>query len=75
VYGLLPSLFLKSIGVCLLIFGLYDTRVYWYSLRHGHGTFDFFGKTIPASHILIKLGFGGVLTFYYVVGSILIIFG
>jgi hypothetical protein len=72
---LLPSLFLKSIGACLLAFGFYDTNVYWYALRTGQGTFDFFGRAMPANHKLIRLGFSVVLLFYYSVGLILMMFG
>jgi len=28
VWSMLPSLFLKFVGACLLIFGVYDTNVY-----------------------------------------------
>jgi hypothetical protein len=72
---LLPSLFLKSVGICLLVFGFYDTNVYWYSLRTGRGTFDFFGKAMPANHKVVRLGFGFVLFFYYSVGLVLIMLG
>jgi hypothetical protein len=72
---LLPSLFLKSVGICLLAFGFYDTNVYRYALRTGRGTFDFFGRAMRANHKVIRLGFSIVLLFYYSVGLILIIFG
>lgn len=61
-------------GACLIVFGVYDTNVYWYALTKGEGTFDFFGRNLPASHRVVKSGFTMVLIFYYVVGSILILF-
>lgn len=63
---------MKLIGVCLLVFGVYDTNVYWYALTKGEGTFDFFGRNLPAKHPIVRIGFGSVLTFYYVVGCILV---
>jgi hypothetical protein len=72
---MLPSIFLKLIGVCLLVFGVYDTKVYWYALATGEGTFDFFGRNLPAKHPIVRIGFGSVLTFYFVIGSILVAFG
>jgi hypothetical protein len=72
---LLPSLFLKFVGVCLLAFGGYDTNVYWYALKKGEGTFDFFGRNLPANHRIVRTGFTLVLAFYYVVGSVLLVFG
>lgn len=71
---MLPSIFLKVVGACLIVFGVYDTNVYWYALTKGEGTFDFFGRNLPASHRVVKSGFTMVLIFYYVVGSILILF-
>ena len=72
---MLPSIFLKVVGVCLLVFGMYDTNVYWYALRKGEGTFDFFGRNLPAKNTIVRIGFGSVLTFYYVVGAILVALG
>ncbi len=72
---MLPSLFLRLVGVFLLIIGLYDTNVYRYALTRGEGTFDFFGRNLPANHRIVKTGFALVLAFYYVVGSILAVFG
>jgi len=72
---MLPSLFLKSVGVCLIVIGLYDTNVYGYALVKGKGTFDFFGRELPAKHPVIRLGFGTVLIFYYVAGFILVLLG
>ncbi len=72
---MLPSLFLKLIGVCLLIFGVYDTNVYWYALTKGQGTFDFFGRDVPANRRVIKIGFSAVLLFYYSIGTVLLVFG
>jgi hypothetical protein len=72
---MLPSLFLKLVGFCLLVFGVYDTNLYWYALTKGEGTFDFFGRNLPANHRIIKLGFSLVLTFYYLIGTVLVIFG
>lgn len=72
---MLPSVFLKLVGVSLLIFGVYDTKVYWYALTKGEGTFDFFGRELPARHRGVKIGFTSVLVFYYTVGSVLLIFG
>ena len=72
---MLPGLFLKFVGVCLLIFGLYDTNVYHYALTKGQGTFDFFGRNLPATHRIVRVGFSLVLVFYFVVGSLLLILG
>ena len=72
---MLPSIFLKLVGVCLLVFGVYDTNVYWYALTKGEGTFDFFGRNLPATHTIVRIGFGSVLIFYYVVGFILVALG
>ena len=72
---MLPSLFLKSVGVCLIVIGLYDTNVYRYALAKGQGTFDFFGRELSAKHPIVRLGFGTVLVFYYAVGFILLLLG
>jgi hypothetical protein len=72
---LLPAVFLKSIGVCLLAIGVYDTNVYRYALTRGVGNFDFFGRELPAKHPIVKLGFSAVLLFYYSVGLVLLAFG
>ncbi|MGD0688310.1 MAG: hypothetical protein ABSA50_00910 [Candidatus Bathyarchaeia archaeon] len=72
---MLPSIFLKLVGVSLLVFGAYDTKVYWYALTKGEGVFDFFGRELPARHRGVKIGFSSVLVFYYVVGTVLLIFG
>ena len=72
---MLPSIFLKLVGVSLLIFGVYDTNVYWYALTKGEGTFDFFGRELPARHRVVKIGFSSVLIFYYAVGTVFLIFG
>lgn len=72
---MLPWLFLKFVGACLLIFGVYDTNVYRYAITKGQGTFDFFGRELPATHGIVRVGFSLVLLFYYVVGSLLLIFG
>jgi hypothetical protein len=72
---MLPSIFLKLVGVSLLIFGVYDTNVYWYTLAKGEGAFDFFGRELPANHRFVRTGFTSVLAFYYVVGSVLLVFG
>ncbi len=66
---------MKLVGVSLLVFGVYDTNVYWYALAKGEGTFDFFGRELPANHRIVRTGFTSVLAFYYVVGSVLLIFG
>jgi len=66
---------LKAVGVSLLIFGVYDTKVYWYALTKGEGVFDFFGRELPARHRGVKIGFSSVLVFYYAVGIILLMFG
>jgi hypothetical protein len=71
----LPSIFLKLVGVSLLIFGVYDSKVYWYALTKGDGTFDFFGRELPAKHRGVKIGFVSVLSFYFAVGGVLLIFG
>jgi len=73
--SLLPDLFLKFVGLCLIIIGLYDTNVYRYALAKGEGTFDFFGRELPAKHPVVRLGFGTVLLFYYAVGLILLVLG
>lgn len=75
VCSMLPSLFLKFVGICLLIFGVYDTNVYWYAIARGRGTFDFFGRNLPATHSIVRVGFSLVLVFYYAVGSVLLILG
>jgi hypothetical protein len=75
VRSMLPSLFLKFVGICLLIFGLYDTNVYWYAIARGEGTFDFFGRSLPATHSIVRTGFSLVLIFYYAVGSTLLVLG
>jgi hypothetical protein len=72
---MLPSLFLKFVGVCLLIFDIYDPNVYWYAIANGAATFDFFGRELPSTHSIVRVGFGLVLVFYYAVGSVLLIFG
>jgi hypothetical protein len=72
---MLPSVFLKVVGVCLIGFGLYDTRVYLYAIGKGQGSFDFFGRVMPASHRAIRIGFSAVIAFYYLVGAALIAFG
>jgi hypothetical protein len=72
---MLPSLFLKFVGICLLIFGVYDTNVYWYAIARGGGTFDFFGRNLPATRSIVRVGFSLVLVFYYAVGSVLLILG
>jgi hypothetical protein len=72
---LLPSEFLKFVGVCLLAIGVYDTNVYRYALTTSLGTFDFFGRELPAKHPVVKIGFSVVLLFYYTVGLVLLILG
>ena len=72
---MLPSVFLKLVGACLLVFGAYDTNVYRYALTSGHGSFDFFGRELPANHWIVRLGFVSVLIFYYAVGIVLLILG
>jgi len=75
VWSMLPSLFLKFVGACLLIFGVYDTNVYRYAIAKGSGTFDFFGRELPATNSIVRIGFSLVLVFYYAVGSLLVMFG
>ncbi len=72
---MLPSIFLKLVGACLLVLGVYDTKIYWYGLTHGGETFNFFGRNLPANHTIVRLGFATVLIFYYAVGSVLLIEG
>lgn len=72
---MLPSLFLKFVGVCLLAIGVYDTSVYRYALTKSLGSFDFFGRELPAKHPLVKIGFSVVLLFYYTIGLLLLISG
>jgi len=66
---------LKLVGVSLLIFGVYDTKVYWYAITKGNGVFDFFGRELPATHRFVRMGFSSVLVFYYAVGIVLLILG
>jgi hypothetical protein len=61
--------------MCLITFGVYDTNVYHYALTKGLGTFDFFGRELPAKHAVVKMGFSVVLLFYYTVGLVLLLFG
>jgi hypothetical protein len=63
------------VGVCLIIFGIYDTLVYRYAIATGKGTFDFFGKELPGTYKIVRLGFTVVLIFYYVVGLVLLLLG
>jgi hypothetical protein len=72
---MLPSIFLKLVGACLLVFGVYDTNVYWYALTRGDGAFDFFGKELPANHWVVRFGFVLVFIFYYAVGIALLVYG
>jgi hypothetical protein len=72
---MLPSSFVRAVGVCLLIFGVYDTNVYWYALTRSKDTFDFFGHQLTPKHPLVKVGFVIVLLFYYSVGTLMIVFG
>ena len=72
---MLPELFLRFVGVCLIVIGVYDTNVYWYALTKGQGRFDFFGRELPAKHIVVRAGFSVVLLFYYSVGLILLVLG
>jgi hypothetical protein len=71
----LPGLFLKFVGICLVTIGVYDTNVYRYALMTGAGSFDFFGRQLPATHTLVKVGFSAVLLFYYAVGLVLLVLG
>jgi len=70
---MLPASFLKSVGLCLIVIGLYDSNVYRYALVKGEGTFDFFGRELSARHPIVKLGFASVLVFYYAVGFVLLV--
>ena len=73
---MLPSLFLKLVGVSLTTIGLYDTNVYRYALKKGAaGTFDFFGRELPAKHPIVRVGFSVVLLFYFGVGLVLLVLG
>lgn len=72
---MLPTIFLKAVGVSLLILGVYDTKVYWYALTTGDESFDFFGRELAANHWIVRLGFTLVLTFYYCVGIVLLALG
>jgi hypothetical protein len=71
----LPSIFLKIVGVCLLVIGIYDTNVYWYALRNGEETFNFFGRSLHANHRIVRAGFVAVLIFYFTAGSVLLVDG
>jgi hypothetical protein len=72
---MLPTTFLKVVGACLLVFGVYDTSVYRYAITHSKETFDFFGHRLSPNHPLVKVGFVLVLTFYYAVGMTMLVFG
>ena len=72
---MLPSSFLKTVGLCLIAIGMYDANVYRYALAKGQGTFDFFGRELSAKHPVVRLGFGTVLLFYFTVGSVLLALG
>ena len=72
---MLPSAFLKVVGACLLVFGVYDASVYRYALTRSKDTFDFFGHRLAPKHPLVKVGFVLVLTFYFAVGLIMLLFG
>ena len=72
---MLPSPFVKVIGACLLVFGVYDTGIYLYALTRSKDTFDFFGHKLAPGHTLVKLGFSLVLTFYYAAGITMLLFG
>jgi len=72
---LLPSLFLRFVGVCLIIIGVYDTLVYRYAITTGKGTFDFLGRELPGTHLVVRFGFAVVLVFYFVVGFVLLTLG
>lgn len=72
IVALLPSAFLKIVGVCLIIIGVYDTNVYGYALKKGTGSFDFFGRELSARHPIVRLGFASVLFFYFAVGALLV---
>jgi len=72
---LLPETFLRFVGACLIVIGVYDSNVYRYALAKGEGTFDFFGRELPATHRMVRMGFGLVLLFYYSVGLVLLVFG
>lgn len=72
---MLPSEFLKVSGICLLVFGVYDANVYRYALTRSKDTFDFFGHRLAPNHPFVKVGFVLVLTFYFAVGSMMLVFG
>ena len=72
---MLPNTFVKTIEICLLVIGFYDTTVYAYAVWHRKERFDFFGHKLPPTHPLIMTGFGVVLAFYYVVGLTMLMFG
>jgi hypothetical protein len=59
----------------LITIGVYDTNVYRYALTTGTGSFDFFGRELPATHAVVRIGFSVVLLFYYGVGLVLLLFG
>ena len=71
---MLPAIFLRVVGACLLAFGVYDTNVYLYALIRSNDTFDFFGHKMAPDHPLVKVGFVFVLTFYYVVGTVMLVY-
>jgi len=72
---MLPSSFIKTIGACLLMIGVYDTNVYRYALTRSKDTFDFFEHRLQPKHPLVVVGFGLMLAFYYVVGVTMLVFG
>ena len=59
---------------CLIVIGLYDTKAYRYALAKGEGLLTSLGE-LSAKHLIIELGFGAVLLFYYVVGLVLLVLG
>ena len=71
----MPSIFLKLIGACLLVIGVYDTGVYWYALTNGDETFNFFGRRLGADNKIVRIVFAVVLTFYYAAGLALLVYG
>ncbi|HUK50445.1 MAG TPA: hypothetical protein VLV18_05370 [Terriglobales bacterium] len=72
---MLPSIIVRSVGICLLIIGVYDTSVYVYSVMWAKETFDLFGHKLHPRHPIIVTGFAGVLAFYFVVGALMLMFG
>lgn len=61
---MLPDWFLQIVGIALIGFGVYDSSVYWRLMLRNQ----------PAGHSSLRAGVFAVLSFYFGVGFILILF-